>query len=81
MLDLIVLGNNREILKSSELQFGFKPKHSTSQCTMVLNEIIEYYHSNNTDTFVMMLDASKVFDCVNYYQLFNLLVNKKDYVL
>ena len=24
----------------------------------------------------MMLDASKAFDCVNYYQLFNLLVNE-----
>ena len=77
VLDLIVLDNNKEILQSSELQFGFKPKHSTSQCTMVLNEIIEYYHSNNTDTFVMMLDASKAFDRVNYYQLFNLLVNKR----
>ena len=77
VLHLIVLDNNREILQSSELQFGFKPKHSTSQCAMVLNEIIEYYHSNNTDTFVMMLDASKAFDHVNYYQLFNLLVNKR----
>ena len=77
MLDLIVLDNNKEILQNSELQFGFKPKHSTSQCTMVLNKIIEYYHSNNTDTFVMMLDASKAFDRVNYYQLFNLLVNKR----
>ena len=37
VLDLIVLDNNKEILQSSELQFGFKPKHSTSQCTMVLN--------------------------------------------
>ena len=44
---------------------------------MVLNEIIEYYHSYNTDTFVMMLDASKAFDRVNYYHLFNLLVNKR----
>ena len=42
----------------------------------MLNEIIEYYHSNNTDTFVIMLDASKAFDRVNYYQLFHLLVNK-----
>ena len=38
--------------------------------------IIEYYYSNNTDTFVMMLDASKAFDRVHYYQLFNLLVKK-----
>ena len=77
MLNLIVLDNNREILQSSELQFGFKPKHSTSQCTMMLNKIIEYYHSNNTDTFVMMLDASKAFDRVNYYQLLSLLVIKR----
>ena len=76
VLDLILLDNNREILPSSELQFVFKPKHSTSQCTMVSDEIIEYYQINNIDTFVMILDISKVFDRVIYYQLFNHILNK-----
>ena len=76
MLDFIVLDNNKQILQSTEWPLGFKPKHSTGQCTMALNEMIEYYQRNNTDTFVMMLDASKAFDRSKYNQLFSLLANK-----
>ena len=32
-LDLIVLQQNRHLLESCNLQYGFKPKHSTTQCT------------------------------------------------
>jgi len=42
-VDNFILGDNVNILKSSDLDFGFKPKHSTTQCTFVLNEIIDYY--------------------------------------
>ena len=43
------------------------------QCTFVVNEVIQYYRSKNSDVYVMLLDASKAFDKVRYMKLFNLL--------
>ena len=55
---------------------GFKSKHTTSVCAFVLKEIIKYYNNNNSDVFVMMLDASKAFDRVHHVKLFNMLCQK-----
>jgi len=52
----------------SDLQFGFKSKHSTSICTMVLKETINYYVTNNS--------SAKEFDRVHYCKLFRLLVKR-----
>ena len=45
VLDNILLCDNVNILQTSDMQFGFKSKHSTTQCTctFVLNEVIDYY--------------------------------------
>ena len=39
--------------------------------THLLIETIECYNSNNTDYFMLLLDASKVFDRIEYSTLFN----------
>ena len=44
-------------------------------CTYVLEEKINYY-KKNSDVFVMILDASKAFDCVHHVKLFNILHRK-----
>ena len=76
ILDNIVLVKHEHILCNSELQFGFRQKHSTTQCTFVLDEIIDFYKQENTPTFVCLLDASKAFDRVNYVRLFRLLLER-----
>ena len=76
VLELLILNSNKDILRSCDLQFGFKSKHSTTQCTFVLNEVIKYFNNKNTDVFVMMLDASKAFDHVHYVSLFKLMLQK-----
>lgn len=43
VFDLIFLNKFSDCLFTSTLQFGFKPKHSTSMCTMVLKETLAYY--------------------------------------
>ena len=73
LLDLIILNAHREKLDTCELQFGFKSKHSTTQCTFVLNEVAQYYTNHNTSVFVMLPDCSKAFDRVEYVKLFALL--------
>ena len=57
------------------MQYGFKKKHSTTQCTFVLEEIIQYYRNRNLSVYLLMLDASKALDMVNYVKLFHLLID------
>ena len=70
------MNSNRDILRSCDLQFGFKSKHSTTRCIFVLNEVIKYFNNKNTDVFAMMLDASKAFDHVHYVSLFKIMLQK-----
>ena len=76
LLDLIILSKNSSVFNTSDYQFGFKKDHSTSLCTFVVNEVIQYYLNNSSDVFVMFLDASKAFDRVQYVKLFGLLRKK-----
>ena len=76
VLELVILNSNRDILRSCDLQFGFKSKHSTTQYTFVFNEVIKSFNNKNTDVFVMMLDASKAFDRVHYVNLFKIMLQK-----
>ena len=63
------------MFETSELQCGFKEKHSTNQCTFVVNEVI-YYTNNNGNVYLTLIDASKAFDRVQYVKLFKLLLSK-----
>ena len=76
LFDWILLKSNYHVLQSSDLQFGFKSKHSTTQCTFIVNEVIQYYRNGNSPVHVMLLDASKAFDCVHYVKLYTLLLKK-----
>ena len=55
------------------LQFGFKKSSSTVICTSLMLETIDYYVENNTDCYLLLLDASKAFDRVEYVKLFTIL--------
>ena len=77
VLDWIFLHKFDNIFKTSDLQFGFKAKHSTTQCTFVVNETVQYYNNKNTSVHVVLLDATKAFDRVNYVKLFKLLIHRK----
>ena len=57
-------------------QFGFKKGHITDLCIYALTGYIEYYKNRNTSVFVTMLDASKAFDRVNFWLLFQKLLSR-----
>ena len=59
IFDSIVMKEQYASLITDDLQFGFKENSSTIICTQLLIETIEYYNSNNTDCFMLLLDASK----------------------
>ena len=77
LLDIIIIDKFKTFLYTSDLQFAFKERHSTTLCTAVLLETVNYYTSRNSDVFCCLLDASKAFDKVNYGKLFQLLIARK----
>lgn len=77
LLDHIILDRCRDLLVTSDLQFGFKSGHSTQMCTMVLKEAISYYTCNKSPVFCTFLDATKAFDRVHYCKLFHQLIKRR----
>ena len=43
---------------------------STTQCTYSMLETVNYYNFNKSNGFVLIIDASKDVDRVNYWKLF-----------
>ena len=77
IMDILLLQKELVKLRTSELQFGFKDKHSTTLANAVVNETIEYYVNNGGEVFMLALDASKAFDRVNFVKLFEILLQRK----
>jgi len=76
IMDNVILSKHANVLQTSDLQFGFKPQHSTTQCTYVVREVVDYYVNNRSPVFVTLLDASRAFDRVHYVKLFRLLLKR-----
>ena len=73
LFDFIIIKDQHFSLGTDDLQFGFKENSSTITCSQLLFETIEYYNMNNTDCYMLLLDASKAFDIIEYVRLFKLL--------
>ena len=76
IIDNIIIKSQLNVLSTSDMQFGFKEKCSTTQCTFVVSEVINYYVSNKSNVYCILLDASKAFDRVNFVKLFQVLIAK-----
>ncbi len=66
----------RDNLLTSNLQFRFKVSAFTTLCKGIKQETISYYMNNHSNVYGLILDASKVFDCVNYCKLFRILLER-----
>ena len=77
LMDIIIMEKESSVIQSSDFQFGFKEKSSTTQCTFVMNEVIQYYMNNAGTVYAAHLDASKAFDSVKFDKLFELLIERK----
>ena len=76
ILDYVILDYFNDFFNSNDRQFAYKQKCSTTQCTFVLSETVEYYIKRNSKIIVTLIDCSKAFDRVNYKKLFNILYGK-----
>lgn len=61
--------------KSDMYQFGFKQGLSTTICTDVFKKVVNYYRNRGSHVFACFVDFSKAFDRVNYWKLFNQLLD------
>ena len=73
LFDNITLPINNSVLNTCDLEFGFKHKHSTVQCSFALKEIVQYQNNNNSNVYCLLLDATQAFDLVHYIKLYNTL--------
>ena len=77
IFDHIIIDQQSQYLSTSDYQFGFKSKSSTTLCTTMVNETIQYYCANGAKpVYLLLLDASKAFDRVSFSMLFNILLDK-----
>ena len=56
--------------------FGFKAKHSADICIYAFKEAVLKYCSLNSNVYSCFLDASKAFDRVDHYVLFEKLIKR-----
>ena len=75
VFDIIILDSQSKCLGTDVLQF--KKSSSTVMCTSLMLETIDYYVENNTDCYLLLVDASKGFDRVEYVKLFTILRDRK----
>ena len=75
-LEWCILLSYPQSFLTSGLQFGFKPKMSTSLCTGTVKNVISGYMHGGSPVFACFLDASKAFDLVDHKILFQRLLDR-----
>jgi len=56
-------------------QFGLEAGHSTALCTSAFKRTVEYYRDRGSHVLTCFVDITKAFDSVNYWKLFNKLLD------
>ena len=75
-IDNVILLLWGELLGSDSLQFGFKAKVSTTQCTWLVSEVCSHYLRSGIPVITTLLDCSKAFDKCQFVPLFQKLIDR-----
>ena len=76
LMDNVILLLWGDLLESDSLQFGFKSKVSTTQCSWLVNEVAMHYIRAGTPVITTLLDCSKAFDKCKFVPLFQKLLDR-----
>ena len=76
IIDYVILFKISKNLSTSSFQFAYKKGFSTTLCSFLVAETLQYYKSQGSNVFMLSLDATKAFDRVQYSKLFNSLIEK-----
>ena len=77
IFEYVLLSLFQPFLSTSQYQFGFKKKSSTSHAIYCLQETIDYYTHRGSNVYCSFLDASKAFDRLVHTGLFIKLLRRK----
>ena len=70
LFDWVIILLYGDQLKLHDLQFSYQEHVSTSMCTWMVVETIEYFLRNKSDVYACTMDMSKAFDRVKHSALF-----------
>ena len=76
ILDWIIILLYGDRLQLDNLQFAYQPNCSTSMCTWMAVETIDYFLRNGSEVFTCVMDMTKAFDNVKHSVLFQKLMDK-----
>ena len=77
ILEICIQKRLEEYLWTTDNKFAYKKGHSRDMCVFILKEMIRFYRKHRTSVYVCFLDASKAFDYVNHWKLFNVMIERK----
>ena len=75
LFEYIIMSKYGHMLAAGDLQFAYKANSSTTPCTWVAREVINYYHNNGSDVYSCLLDCSKAFDRIRHDKLLQKLMS------
>ena len=76
LIELLILHRYEYCFKTTDHQFSYMSHYSTDMCVFVLKETVDYYMFSMSPVYKCYVDASKAFDHVNYWNLFNKLLSR-----
>ena len=76
LLEYVILLIWGDKMTSDSLQFGFKKKVSTTQCSWLVMEIANYMVRRGVQVSACFLDFSKAFDMVLFNKMFEKMIDK-----
>ena len=76
LFDYVILNFLNDLFSTSDYQFAFKKDYSTTMCSFMVTETIQYYKNKGSNVIASLLDFSKAFDRVKYDKLFSILFSK-----
>ena len=77
LFDKVVLLLWGHLLASDSLQFGYKVGTSTTQCSWLVCEVVNYFLQRGSNPIMTLLDCSKAFDTCKFSVLFTKLIDRK----
>ena len=77
LLETIIQHRLTPFMKTSDLQFGFKPDHGCNMAIFTLKELAKSYVSSASPVYSCFLHASKAFYRVSHTKIFRKLYEKK----
>ena len=66
IFDGVIMKKTADTFKTSDLHFGFKHQSSTAKYIFALMETVNYFQQNKCDVYVLLVNATKAFNNVNY---------------